>query len=394
MTDEMKVTKAERFPYLKDWQVYALWKYVNENLTGRDVFQFSDLTGADTSELLSIQFITDHFRLWDVTLENPVFHKKSYMKYNSSSSEGLKLGQYVARNKGKKSALALQHILDNKFNIIDLDEVNSLNLTNFGLSEFIEFDKKLSKENKKKVESFLEHYISEFIKDNVEKTDENFLIFEKQAKTTLQSFEFNIKNFGNEFIFNHDARKDYIFGSSPKGHLFIHSIVALEKLGYIKVDKTWVIDDELAPTQKENYWYNLKLKVIKPEYKGIEKTNSENKSNQSPELVIDGNMGYLKFYKQGQKIKIGKTTSRKYRLLDCLIYPLGVAKTTDGIFDSIKISKDALDTDLTDAYVAHSKKQDIIEFTMKELQKIDGLKGKISLEWQQNGRSASLKLVV
>ncbi len=392
MTEEMKITKAERFPYLKDWQVYALWNYVNGNLTGRDVFQFNDLTGADTSDLLSIQFITDHFRLWGVTLENPIFHKEIYLKYNETSSYQ-KIKEYLKRNKGKKGATALKNILDNKFNIIDLDELNSLSLTSFGLSEFIEFGKELSPKNKKKVSSFLDLYISEFIKDNLEKIDENFLIFEKQATTTLQSFDYNRRNFGNEFIFNHDARKDYIFGSSPKGHLFIHSIVALEKLGYIKVDKTWVIDDELTPTQKENYWYNLKLKVIKPEYKGIEKTNSENKSNQSPELVIDGNMGYLKFYKQGQKIKIGKTTSRKYRLLDCLIYPLGVAKTTDGIFDSIKISKDALDTDLTDAYVAHSKKQDIIEFTMKELQKIDGLKGKISLEWQQSGRSASLKLV-
>lgn len=111
-----------------------------------------------------------------------------------------------------------------------------------------------------------------------------------------------------------------------------------------------------------------------------------------PILKVEENAGYLKFYKEGPKIGIGATKTRKYRLLEVLIEPLGVAKTIDVVFDAIKTPKDSQDSRLNNNYTAPARKKEIIDYALKELQKVEGLKGKIHLEYINNGKSVYLAL--
>ena len=101
-------------------------------------------------------------------------------------------------------------------------------------------------------------------------------------------------------------------------------------------------------------------------------------------------MGISNSYKQGEKIPVGKVGTRKYRLLATLIEPLGVAKTVDSVFDAIRLSRDESDGSLRDDYFSQTPKLERIEFTIKELQKIPGLRGKIRLGITGDKRSVRL----
>ncbi len=103
-------------------------------------------------------------------------------------------------------------------------------------------------------------------------------------------------------------------------------------------------------------------------------------------------VGYLKFYKQGPKIKIGGSGTRKFKLLMALSSPLKVAKTVNTVFECIALPKDANNSLLKDNYLSANTKRTIIEYTIKELQKIKELKGKIKLEFIDNKKSVFLSL--
>jgi hypothetical protein len=86
--------------------------------------------------------------------------------------------------------------------------------------------------------------------------------------------------------------------------------------------------------------------------------------------VIDGK-GYLKFYKEGEKILIGGKNTRPFRLLQCLCEPyFGVQKTIDAVFEAIRLPKDKNDSSLTE-YSPQRKTRmlTLIEDAKKELQK-------------------------
>ena len=114
------------------------------------------------------------------------------------------------------------------------------------------------------------------------------------------------------------------------------------------------------------------------------------KNNIQPIIFEEKGNGYFKFYKQGLKIKIGGIKTRKFMLLKALSDPLGVAKTIEVVFENITIPKDKNDSTLNDIYLSLEKQRNLIEYTIKELQKIKELKGKVKLEFINNRKSVRL----
>ncbi len=111
-----------------------------------------------------------------------------------------------------------------------------------------------------------------------------------------------------------------------------------------------------------------------------------------PILLDENGMGYLKLNRKGKKIPIGKIKTRKFRLLKILIDPVGTARTVDSVFEEIKLPRDEKDGRLNDSYLSHKRKLEIIQNTLKELQKREGLKGRVRIEYINNKRSALLVL--
>lgn len=94
-----------------------------------------------------------------------------------------------------------------------------------------------------------------------------------------------------------------------------------------------------------------------------------------PFAEVKGGKGYLKFQKQRPGIEVGGPATRTFRLLQCLCEPFGVQKTTEAVFEAIKLPKDAKDSRLLDySPQKHIRIVEIIRNTIKELQKKRELK--------------------
>lgn len=111
---------------------------------------------------------------------------------------------------------------------------------------------------------------------------------------------------------------------------------------------------------------------------------------QIPKLKEAEGIGYIKFYAKGPKIPVGKTYTRKYRLIKLLMDPLGTARTIDSVFERIRYPKDELDSELKGVSRIEREKE-IIDHTMGELQKIKGLRGRVKLTYLLN-HTVSLNL--
>ncbi len=111
-----------------------------------------------------------------------------------------------------------------------------------------------------------------------------------------------------------------------------------------------------------------------------------------PRLTNESGKGYFQFSKQGVRIFIGKTGTRKYKLVYILVSPLGTARKVDVVFDAIRESKDDLDAQLKDPYTRERRQRDIINYTMKELQKIGRLRGRVSLKYDSSKSRVALLL--
>lgn len=113
------------------------------------------------------------------------------------------------------------------------------------------------------------------------------------------------------------------------------------------------------------------------------KGNSEiQEQDKRPFCVIEGKWGFLKFNKQGQKVKIGTANSQSFKLLKSLTEPFGIAKSVDVVFEAIREgvkykSKSGVYTSGIDKL----QKIKLIEYAIKELQKGDKLQGKLAFKW-------------
>jgi hypothetical protein len=101
-----------------------------------------------------------------------------------------------------------------------------------------------------------------------------------------------------------------------------------------------------------------------------------------PFCVIEGKWGFLKFSKQGKKIKIGGTNSQSFKLLTSLTEPFGTAKSVDVVFEAIREGiKYKSKSGVYTSGIDRPQKITLIEYAIKELQKGDKLQGKLVFKW-------------
>jgi len=115
------------------------------------------------------------------------------------------------------------------------------------------------------------------------------------------------------------------------------------------------------------------------EGKSVSETEQQDKR---PYCVIEGRNGFLKFSKQGKKIKIGGASSQSFKLLQCLTEPFRTAKSVDTVFEAIR--ENVKYKSKSGVYTAGTDKQQkitLIEYAIKELQKGNKLQGKLAFRW-------------
>jgi hypothetical protein len=173
-----------------------------------------------------------------------------------------------------------------------------------------------------------------------------------------------------------------------------HLIVKFEdvQVGWPDLD-----GDDLSPAllvvfNKEFTEHYLQYKKLLSKNLSSTVSPTEGTSSKKPTFFKENGRGYIKFYKEGPRIFIGKVDTRKCRLVETLIDAPSAAKNVSVVFDAIKHPKDSSDGRLKDSYTAPARQREIIDYAMKELQTIKGLKGRIFLVYQHGGDTVALNL--
>lgn len=126
------------------------------------------------------------------------------------------------------------------------------------------------------------------------------------------------------------------------------------------------------------------LKAIENNFDNVNqaKPNEKESFDNRPYCITDKGLGYIKFGKYAKNIKISKTTSQPFKLLQCLTEPVGIAKSIDTVFEAIR--ENLLEKSRTGIYqksIDRNKKIEMIGYAIKEIQKNKELKGMISFKW-------------
>lgn len=146
-----------------------------------------------------------------------------------------------------------------------------------------------------------------------------------------------------------------------------------------------VADDKIKFNELKKIVDEKYLDISKKDVAGKTLSNECGDKKCLPYTIIDGKWGYFKFFKQGEKIKIGNICSRHFRLLDCLCQPkFGEHKSLESVLDAIRIRKDNKNTNLSLGSLRKQAIMNIIINTKKELQKNKKLQGKINYIIENN----------
>jgi hypothetical protein len=257
----------EKMPYLSDGEIYSIWKYLNgHRLVHRNggVLNFDDLTASGENRLFVAKFLNLLKDLGIDKLEKLVFHKDLYSKYHGKTLDELK-------NKKENNSLdtfTLKHFefLESIINDPDALYENSSGIFNFlfyegklGTLEFFEFSDYISPKNRKILADFMGKYITNFIDDSLQKNRANFYCFSKQKEKLIRELFYKEKDYGKSLILEYPRSVDIALGADEE-YLFIHTLIALEKLGYLEVDEIWISDMDLPP-EKQTEGYKVKLNL-------------------------------------------------------------------------------------------------------------------------------------
>lgn len=284
----------QKMPYLNDGELYSLWKYLNGfRLVGRSLLNFDDITASGESKLFVAKFLNLLNNIGIDRVDGLIFHKDIYLQYNKDKYEYLKKEKEAGTLNGfKTKALEfLEKLFEGGAPLLYKDTSGIFDFAFYenilGFLEFFEFSADLPAQDRKKLEVFVNTYIEKFIHNELLKDRTNFYHFDKQRKMLFDKLSSYEKDYGKNFILEFPKSSDY-FLEPDQEYLFIHTLIALEKMGYIEIEEIWIFDMDLPPKEQTEY-YKIKMALTE-------------KFFDEKEEIIYG----IAFKKATQKIEVSK----------------------------------------------------------------------------------------
>src|SRR3989338_906515 len=258
------------------------------------------------------------------TLFNRIFMSGQLLEISVDIEEGYKFDEEIAEAKkeaGKKSekekAKLLKIIRDIKSHKkVKLTDIGAVSWIWYGVYEHIRFtpsEYKIPQEIETIFRTEIDKYLDKFINNRLAIAKKNYYKFETQKKALIKLIEDDkkISIYGNNFIIEEKIDADCVLKKLPD-FCIIHTVYALQKLGYLKVVSVWqdlkypkkTFDSERTDYDKEPIRY-INANVILDETFIDEINNSYKKDN--PKNVFekfDAKRGILSF--AGQEIELSK----------------------------------------------------------------------------------------
>lgn len=349
--------KIEPIQYIDEDCLFLALKLLNYPKMERDKFTFSEIKMEKYKHATAFKIFQN--------IAN--FNKQGLLKIEelkfsllntSADDQTVKTLIQLTRIKFPKHdlSLATRRIMDNNFNLCDLELISSHEYGNYVL-RFIDFDIKINQELRQKFIGRLKGYLKLFADGKLESSTENYFRIELQRKSIEEKIDEISGKTGSTL-----ALRDSDFSGDFR---FFESILLLEK-----EKKLTIKNISSKETCKNSFSY-----IIHCELKG--KCNSR-----PPFYIIKKGMGFLKFSKNGRTIKIGKTDSQHFRLLKLLLKDFERENRIDYVFEKIETKRIKKYPDLDP-----DDQMRKLEYVVKELQKNKRLGGRLKITLNKRGRT-------
>lgn len=219
------------------------------------------------------------------------------------------------------------------------------------------------------LEKDIQSYIKKFIKNELIHERRNYWPYQDYKDAIFPRLYEDYTQYKKSFIIrsSRDSKEELPFR-------FIESLLAFEAEGYINILGITVDPDRNGFNQ-----YSVRIEVKSK----LINLFSEKQNTSLPFCIEEKTIGYLKFHKNGSKIKMGRVTSEHYRLLRCLIDPFGLARTVDFIFKKITNREKN-----NDKYLEASDQLRKIVYAKQYLHKIPGFREKLMVNIDRTGKKA------
>jgi len=286
--------------FIEDANFFALWYFTtpmfhtkDEHLTLRDISPNSRITYRGLFDFLRARLEMAGVEFPSIGSFSDVASEETYIPIRAEE-----LKDHSEAEKKKIISASKKFIGDN----FELKEFDLLTPFRYDLHSWIYIETDFSVEDVKKMKSHLDEYIDKFLNNELFVFDRNYLVFEKQKETFIEKVRgmSALEKYGENFVITNED-KPYGIAIKPKGKdgfLFIHTLYALQKLGYIGVMRIWSTGDSMSvPT------YHANIVAFDPLIEEIQ--TSFRKEN--PETVFesyDEKHNVLKF--AGKEIELSK----------------------------------------------------------------------------------------
>ncbi len=222
----------------------------------------------------------------------------------------------------------------------------------------------------KDLERIISTYLNKFRASELKPLSENAYSFEKQKDYFIDAIQKKLDSGFTETLVFSDSEIEV-------GYNLFESLLVLEQQKYLTIENIYNCQDK----DVEDY-YKIRVRINKRKFR----MPSQEKKPFIPYCVEEKGTGYLKFHKNGKKIRISRNTSNPYKLLHFLIDPFGAARTIDAIYKILTKRKN----EATDEYLGLNRKITTIRNTIKELQKVPGFSEHLKIRIDSQGKHVRL----
>ena len=292
-----KQPKKEINYFIEDANLFTLWVYSRPDFYPRKYFGIGEITPLKDSNYQRV------FNFLKTRLKISTVPFKSFSSYSDNVYADIKMPPALTdeRLKGyseeskKKIIESSKKFQDNDF---DLEDIEVLTPIFYSLHSLFCLQPDISQDDVVKLKKHMDEYIEMFLNNELFVYDRNYFNFEKQKQLFIEKVRkmSALENYGSNFVV-FETKKSGLASRSEDGFLFIHTLYALQKLGYIGVMRLWHtqgIDD---------YTYYASIVVFN---NFIEEINSSYRKDNPKNIFekFDAKRGVLKF--AGKEIDLAK----------------------------------------------------------------------------------------
>lgn len=267
-------TQESQF-FIKDAYFFSLWVYATRDFWPQRYFGFRDLC------LCSMWHYSETYEFLKKAFSKAGVKMGSIGRYSDVPDEDLhfppsdeRLKDYTLEEKQAILEACGSFVHDGDITIEQLDLLKPFFPS---VLPQLYFQPDLSEKDISKLRAFLDEYIDRFLNGELIIYDKNCLTFERQKADFIQEVKFGqfLEKYGNNFVIRDFSFKDSD-GDAKYGTLFVHTLYALEKLGFIKVRRLWQ-DKEITDTESKAYASIMVLEPLLEEMtSNYKKENPEN----------------------------------------------------------------------------------------------------------------------